>query len=119
MPFEPPAGIVCSGLGKVYDGGLEAVDAIDLTLAAGQTTALLGPSGCGKSTLLRLIAGLEQPTAGQVRIAGDPPGLLGRQGGLAIAFQDPACCPGWTWRRTWRWVASSRASPPTRRASRN
>ncbi|MBY0138393.1 ABC transporter ATP-binding protein [Paracoccus yeei] len=93
MPFESPAGIVCTALGKVYDSGLEAVAGIDLTLAAGQTTALLGPSGCGKSTLLRLIAGLEQPTAGQVRIAGDPPGLLGRQGGLAIAFQDPCLLP--------------------------
>ena len=70
MPFESPAGIVCSGLGKVYDSGLEAVAGIDLTLAAGQTTALLGPSGCGKSTLVRLIAGLEDISSGTLSFDG-------------------------------------------------
>lgn len=87
------AEITCTGLSKLFDGSILAVDGIDATFASGRTTALLGPSGCGKSTLLRLIAGLEEPTAGQVRIAGQPPAALCRQGGLSIAFQDPCLLP--------------------------
>ncbi|WP_295042848.1 ATP-binding cassette domain-containing protein, partial [uncultured Paracoccus sp.] len=87
------AEIACTGVSKRFDGGILAVDGIDLTFASGRTTALLGPSGCGKSTLLRLIAGLEEPTAGAVRIAGDPPAALCRRGGLSIAFQDPCLLP--------------------------
>ncbi|MDQ1901587.1 ABC transporter ATP-binding protein [Paracoccus sp. WLY502] len=89
----PPASIECTGLSRLFDGSILAVDGIDITFAAGRTTALLGPSGCGKSTLLRLIAGLEEPTTGQVRIAGEPPAALCRQGGLSIAFQDPCLLP--------------------------
>lgn len=88
-----PADITCTRLSKLFDGSILAVDGIDTSFAAGRTTALLGPSGCGKSTLLRLIAGLEEPSAGQVRIAGDPPAALCRQGGLSIAFQDPCLLP--------------------------
>ena len=46
------------------------VDDLSLTVAAGQVTCLLGPSGCGKSTTLRMIAGVEQPDQGSVRIDG-------------------------------------------------
>lgn len=66
---------------------------MDVTLAAGQTTALVGPSGCGKSTLLRLIAGLETPTSGSVRIYGNDPSVLRRQGAISVAFQDPSLLP--------------------------
>lgn len=88
-----PADIQCSGVSRLFDGSILAVDGIDLTFAAGRTTALLGPSGCGKSTLLRLIAGLEDPTAGQILIAGQPPDALCKQGGLSVAFQDPCLLP--------------------------
>lgn len=88
-----PADIQCSGVSRLFDGSILVVDGIDLTFAAGRTTALLGPSGCGKSTLLRLIAGLEDPTAGQVLIAGQPPQALCKQGGLSVAFQDPCLLP--------------------------
>ena len=54
---------------KLYDG-TAALDAIDLTIPAHQTTVLIGPSGCGKSTLLRLIAGLVQPDQGSLTLAG-------------------------------------------------
>jgi len=89
----PPPEVVCTGLAKTFDGGTEAVSPIDLTFAAGQTTALVGPSGCGKSTLLRIIAGLETPTAGTIEIAGAPPADTLRRAGLSVAFQDPSLLP--------------------------
>ena len=58
-------------LHKSYgDGAVAAVDGVDLTIAAGQTIALLGPSGCGKSTTLNMIVGLEHPSSGDIRIDG-------------------------------------------------
>lgn len=66
---------------------------LDLTLAAGRTTALVGPSGCGKSTLLRLIAGLEVPTTGTVTIGGQDPAVMRRSGAISVAFQDPSLLP--------------------------
>ena len=53
-----------------------AVDALDLDIADGEFFALLGPSGCGKTTTLRMIAGLEIPSAGSLRIHGDEVGTL-------------------------------------------
>lgn len=99
MPDRPPAPITCAGLSKTHDNGVIALDPLDLTFAAGRTTALIGPSGCGKSTLLRLIAGLEQPTTGQIEIAGLPPAAQAAQGAIAMAFQDPSLLPWLTLRR--------------------
>lgn len=88
-----PPEVVCTGLGKTFAGGVEAVNPVDLTFAAGQTTALVGPSGCGKSTLLRMVAGLERPSAGQVLIDGAPPVATLQKAGLSVAFQDPSLLP--------------------------
>jgi len=74
-------------------GAIPALDRCDVTFAAGQTTALVGPSGCGKSTLLRLIAGLEEPSTGTIRIGGQTPADVARAAELAIAFQDPSLLP--------------------------
>lgn len=84
--------IRCRGLAKAFDG-LAVLEPLDLVFAAGQTTALVGPSGCGKSTLLRLIAGLEKPTHGSVTIGSRSPRAIAKEGGLAMAFQDPSLLP--------------------------
>jgi spermidine/putrescine transport system ATP-binding protein len=59
-----------TGTSKFY-GDVCVVDRVSLDIAEGEFFALLGPSGCGKTTTLRMIAGFEDPTAGQVRIAGN------------------------------------------------
>ncbi|ABV95874.1 ATPase (plasmid) [Dinoroseobacter shibae DFL 12 = DSM 16493] len=89
----PPPEVACIALAKTFPGGTEAVRPLDLSFAAGQTTALVGPSGCGKSTVLRLVAGLESPSAGRIEIAGAPPAETLRRAGLSVAFQDPSLLP--------------------------
>ena len=58
------------GVSKLY-GEVRAVDGVDMRLRRGAFVSLLGPSGCGKTTCLRMMAGFEQPTAGQVLIRGE------------------------------------------------
>ena len=75
-------------------GEVEVIPGLDLVMPDGQVTVLLGPSGCGKSTLLRMIAGLETPSGGEVRIDGKrmnevPPA----ERGCALVFQNYALYP--------------------------
>ncbi|WP_235897601.1 ABC transporter ATP-binding protein [Neoaquamicrobium microcysteis] len=90
---DMPPDVLCDGLAKTFDGGVEAVRPLSVRFEGGHTTAVVGPSGCGKSTLLRLIAGLERPSAGRVEIGGLPPAETQRRGELAVAFQDPSLLP--------------------------
>ena len=82
------------GVSKRYPGGVEAVAAVDLTIADGALFVIVGPSGSGKSTLLRLIAGLETPDAGSVWIDGRrADGLAPRDRDVAMVFQHPVLYP--------------------------
>jgi NitT/TauT family transport system ATP-binding protein len=77
------------GLRKVYRSGSREVEALrDLTFTveAGELVCLVGPSGCGKTTLLRCIAGLLDPTGGEVRVDGGP--VSGPPPGMAVVFQE-------------------------------
>src|SRR6185436_17820870 len=65
---------------------VEAISNISLHLDTGQFVCVVGPSGCGKTTLLRCIAGLLQPTDGEVRLADAP--VTGPTDGLAVVFQE-------------------------------
>jgi len=78
---------------KAY-GSNQVIHGIDLTIASGEFVVFVGPSGCGKSTLLRMIAGLEEITAGEIDIGGTvvnelPP----RARDIAMVFQDYALYP--------------------------
>jgi NitT/TauT family transport system ATP-binding protein len=80
------AAVTLAGVSKVYGRGGSAVRALDqvtLTAAPGEFTCIIGASGCGKSTLLSLVAGLEQPTAGDVKV----------NGRVAFMFQEPGLFP--------------------------
>ena len=78
-------------------GEVRAVDGVDFSTKEGEFLVLLGPSGCGKTTLLRMIAGLEQPTTGEILIGGQvvnelPP----RARKIAMVFQSYALYPHMT-----------------------
>jgi ABC-type nitrate/sulfonate/bicarbonate transport system ATPase subunit len=74
-----------------------ALDAVSVSLAAGELVSLVGPSGCGKSTLLRLIAGLDLPDSGELLIGSEPITAPSAERGLV--FQDPNLFPWLTVRR--------------------
>ena len=63
--------LILKQLQKIYPDGTEAVRGIDLACQEGEFVVLLGPSGCGKTTTLRMVAGLEQVTAGQILAGGE------------------------------------------------
>jgi peptide/nickel transport system ATP-binding protein len=76
---------------RTRHGPVLALDGVSFNVQAGQTLAIIGESGSGKSTLTRLLAGLEAPTSGTVRIMGARPALApGRPGPAQVVFQDPA-----------------------------
>jgi NitT/TauT family transport system ATP-binding protein len=89
-------GILLRGVSKEFKLRGRTVDAlqqVDLVCGANDFVALLGPSGCGKSTILRILADLEQPTAGDARVHGEAPSVARLNHHLGIAFQDPALLP--------------------------
>jgi NitT/TauT family transport system ATP-binding protein len=88
-------GVSLQRISRIFPGGVEAIAGIDLEVPAGQFLAILGPSGCGKSTLLRIIAGLDEPSAGVVHVD---------RKSIAYVFQDAHLLP-------WRDVLHNVALP--------
>ncbi|MBD8870154.1 ABC transporter ATP-binding protein [Nocardioides donggukensis] len=95
--------LVLEGVSKSY-GAVPAACDVDLVVPSGELVTLIGPSGCGKSTALRLIAGLERPDRGEIRIAGQtvadgrtfvPP----ERRRVGLVFQDHALFPHLSVRR--------------------
>lgn len=89
-----------TGLRKEFPGGRLAVDDVSLALPPGGSTGIVGESGCGKTTVARMLIGLETPTAGTIRIEGEPlttdgttrrgrADRLHRARRIQLVFQDP------------------------------
>jgi ABC-type sugar transport system ATPase subunit len=88
------ASIVLENIEKIYGGGAAGVRGVSLEIADGELVVLVGPSGSGKSTTLRLIAGLESPTGGRLRIGDrDVTDLPPQARDLAMVFQSYALYP--------------------------
>jgi len=81
-------------------GDVEILHGVDIEIADGSFTVLVGPSGCGKSTLLRMIAGLEEISGGEIRIADKVVNdVLPKQRDIAMVFQNYALYPHMTVRQ--------------------
>ncbi|GAB1483981.1 hypothetical protein MASR2M78_27980 [Treponema sp.] len=65
------AKVELKGISKVFDGGVRAVDNVNITVNDKEFVVLVGPSGCGKSTTLRMVAGLEDISEGELYIDGE------------------------------------------------
>jgi multiple sugar transport system ATP-binding protein len=91
------AEIVLDGVTKVFADGYEAVKEMDLEIADGEFMILVGPSGCGKSTALRMIAGLEDISAGELKIGDEVVNELApKERDIAMVFQNYALYPHMT-----------------------
>jgi multiple sugar transport system ATP-binding protein len=106
------AEIVLDNVSKVFAGGVIAVDGVSLTIGSGEFLVLVGPSGCGKSTLLRMIAGLEDVTAGTIAIGDrDVTDLPPRSRDVAMVFQSYALYPHMTVRQNLGYGLKVRKTP--------
>lgn len=88
---ERPVTLSLSHVSKTYPGGVHALDDISLNVEAGEIVAILGGSGCGKSTLLRLVAGLDEPTGGRIRLDGET--ITVPHPDIGFVFQEPRLLP--------------------------
>lgn len=86
--------MVVDRVSKIYGGSagaVEAVSGVSFEVEAGSFVSILGPSGCGKSTLLMMLAGLEETSAGAIRVAGDL--VTGPRTDVGLIFQDATLLP--------------------------
>ena len=86
---EPFEGLRIRGVAKTFGTDTTVLNEIDLDVHPGELISLVGSSGTGKSTLLRIIAGLEEPSAGRVTYAGQPL----ERGSVGVVFQRPILYP--------------------------
>jgi multiple sugar transport system ATP-binding protein len=94
------ATVTLNGITKTFPNGFQAVAPSDLEVADGEFMVLVGPSGCGKTTMLRMVAGLEEPTAGDLWIGDDVVTHLSpKQRDIAMVFQNYALYPHMTVRQ--------------------
>lgn len=85
------AGAALKNVNKIYPGGTQAVFDFDLQIGDGEFLVLLGPEKCGKSTVLRMLAGLEDVSAGEIEIGGVPVnGVAPKDRDIAMVFQNAA-----------------------------
>lgn len=89
MAIDAPV-LAVKGLTKSF-GDIEVIDGIELTVRQGELIAIVGPSGCGKTTLLRILAGLETPSAGSVKVRGEP--VPGPGPDRVLIFQEGTVFP--------------------------
>ena len=105
----PGQGVTLRGVGRVYRSrraDTTALEGVHLKVAAGEVLGVVGPSGCGKSTLLELVAGLQEPDAGAIEVAGEA--APGNDAPPARSCPSAtSCCRGATRWATprWRWRA--------------
>jgi NitT/TauT family transport system ATP-binding protein len=90
-----PGGIELRGVTKRFltpsGASMTALRDVDMVIASGQFCAVVGPTGCGKSTTLTLVSGLDRPSAGTVRVGGQP--VEGIPKGVGFVFQNDALLP--------------------------
>ena len=113
------AAVAFEAVEKVFPGGAVALRDFSLEVADGELLALVGPSGCGKSTVLRLLAGLETPTRGTIRIGGaDVSALPPQARNVAMVFQDYALYPHLSVRENLAFPLRMRRAPAAERERR-
>jgi sulfonate transport system ATP-binding protein len=83
--------LALDNLSKTYADGTEALRRVTLAIPKGEIVALLGGSGCGKTTLLRLVAGLDTPSSGRIRL--DDESIAAPHPGVGVIFQEPRLFP--------------------------
>ncbi|HBF31939.1 ATP-binding cassette domain-containing protein, partial [Rhizobium sp.] len=106
------ASIDINQVSKIYDGGVRAVNSVDIQINDGEFIVLVGPSGCGKSTLLRMVAGLESISEGVVRIADRVVNQVEpADRDIAMVFQNYALYPHMTVRQNLAYGLKNRKTP--------
>jgi len=108
--------IVLRGVSKSF-GEVRVIDALNIDIRSGEFLSILGPSGCGKTTLLRMLAGLEQPDSGEIRIGDQivnelPPSKRD----IAMVFQTYALYPHMTVAGNIEYPLKKRRVPKAQRA---
>lgn len=110
-------GVQFAEVAKRY-GAVSIIEGMNLTIEPGEFMVLVGPSGCGKSTALRMIAGLEEISAGTVSIAGRVVNELApKERDVAMVFQNYALYPHMTVRENIEFGLKIRKVPPSERAT--
>src|SRR5579859_63981 len=110
------AAVEIAGLRREYiseQGGVVAIDHVDLRVARGEFLCIVGPSGCGKSTLLRILAGLDRQTAGTITV--DAAGWAVKN---AMVFQESGLFPWMSVEKNVRFGLDTRGVPRAEAAAR-